>query len=111
MADSYNIRMDHVSLKNSAVVNNGTINNTTYNAPADNAAVLRELADAQNKLSVYAPKIADSVAELREAIEKKDQKTVRQKIAELTSGTVAEIVKGVLGAAGSRAALYYLGWG
>ena len=109
MAEEF--RIGNLTVTNGAVVNNGTINNTTYNAPADNAAVLRELADAQNKLSEYAPKIADAVAELREAIEKKDQKTVRQKIAELTSGTVAEIVKGVLGAAGSRAALHYLGWG
>ena len=107
MSDEYNITMDNVSLTNGAVINNGTINNTVNNAPASDAALLQDLADAQGKLADEAPKIAASIGELREAIEKKDQKTIGQKIAELSTGVAGEIVKSVAGAA----AVQFLGLG
>ena len=101
MSGKYNINLDKATV-NGAVINNGTINNTVNNAPESDAALLQELADAQAKLADEAPKIAKSLGELREAVEKKDQKTIGQKIAELSTGVAAGIVKSVAGAAAVR---------
>lgn len=87
------------------LINTVTITPTT--APDADAALLQELADAQKQLADLAPKIADAIGELREAVEKKDQKTIGKKIAELASGTAAKIVSGVAGGA----VLHFLGLG
>lgn len=89
-------------------INSGFVNaiSSADLSPEQNQVnLLRELVDAQKKLAELEPIIADAIGELREAIEKKDQETIRQKTTELSSGMAAKIVQNVAG----NATLRFLG--
>ena len=74
-------------------------------APSGDAEILRDIRDAVRALSDREPLIADALDDLREAVEKKDQPSVRKWIGRLASGTTAEVLKGVA----SKGLLAFLG--
>ena len=74
-------------------------------APSGDAEILRDLRDAVERLSDREPLIADALDDLREAVEKKDQPSVKKWTGRLASGTTAEVLKGVA----SKGLLAFLG--
>ena len=83
----------------------GVYNDNRNTTSSGDTEILRDIRDAVRTLSDREPLIADALDDLREAVEKKDQPSVRKWIGRLASGTTAEVLKGVA----SKGLLAFLG--
>lgn len=95
---------NHTTVSNSTII--GNKEDTTYNAAtAPNSDVLRELQAIQQQLESADPMVADTVKELRMAIEKQEHSKISDNIRKLTSGFATSVITKVA----SDGLLRYLG--
>lgn len=88
MSAKYNINITKSKFDgNSSVVREYNGNNVE-----GDEAILAELKKIHGILAEEDPLIADAVDALREAVEKKDEKTIGKKIALLTSGVAKSVI-------------------
>ena len=85
------------TINNGTALNNGTINSSIMMSAKPDQTLLRELADAQSILSASESLIADALGELREAIVRKDEKSIARMFNALSTGTAADVLKKTAG--------------